>query len=78
MGLSSGLLFHWSKGSRQAKANLNHKTEITPLDKRLEQGKKFNLKEAQHRLLQLAQIFDSLGRDRRQPQIERQKVPSIK
>lgn len=61
MSLSSGLLFHWLKRSRQAKANLNPKLEITSLDNRLEQGKRFNLKEAQYRLLQLAQILVWLG-----------------
>ena len=30
------------------------------------------------RILQLAQVFDSWGSDRRQPQIERQELPSIK
>ena len=59
--LLSGLLFRWSKHSRQAKANLNPKIEIAPLDNRLERGKKFNLKEAQHRLLQLAQILVWVG-----------------
>ena len=59
--LLSGLLFRWSKHSRQAKANLNPKIEVAPLDNRLERGKKFNLKEAQHRLLQLVQILLWLG-----------------
>ena len=59
--LSSGLLFHWSKRSRQAKTDLNPKIEITSPDHHLEQGKKFNLKEAQHRLLQLAQFLVWVG-----------------
>ncbi len=61
MSLISGLLFHWLKNSRQAKANLDPKIEIAPLDNHLEQGKKFNIKEAQYRLLQLAQILVWLG-----------------
>ena len=61
MSLTSWLLLRWLKRSRQAKVNLNPNSKITSLDNRLEQGKKFNLKEAQYRLLQLTQIFVWLG-----------------
>ena len=37
MSLISGLLFHWLKNSRQAKANLDPKIEIAPLDLQLAQ-----------------------------------------
>lgn len=61
MILMSGLLFRWLKRSRQAKANLNPKISVESLDINLEKGKKFNLKEVQYRLLQLAQITVWLG-----------------
>ena len=61
MSLTCWLLLRWLKRSRQAKANLNPNSKITSLGNRLEQGKKFNLKEAQYRLLQLTQVFVWLG-----------------
>lgn len=61
MILSSGLLFHWLKRLHRDKANLTPDTQIKPLITRLEQRQKFNLKEAQYRLLQLAQIAVWLG-----------------
>ncbi|MEM8828491.1 MAG: mechanosensitive ion channel family protein [Cyanobacteria bacterium P01_G01_bin.19] len=61
MAISSGLLLNWSRRSKQAKADLNPKTVSQSSETHSEQGKKFNLKEVQHRLLQLAQITVWLG-----------------
>ena len=61
MSLTSGLLFHWLKRSGKAKVNLSPTIKTVSLDNHLEQGRKFNLKEAQYRLLQLAQILVWLG-----------------
>ena len=63
MILLSGLLFYWLRGSYRAKTDLNPSPNIKSksLESRLEQGKKFNLKEAQYRLLQLAQVTVWLG-----------------
>lgn len=59
----NGLLLHWSKNSRQAKADVKPNSEINPLDNHLDldKKKKFNIKEAQHRLLQMAQILVWVG-----------------
>jgi moderate conductance mechanosensitive channel len=63
MILLSGFLFYWLKSSARAKANLvpHNQTKSESLEIRSEQGKKLNLQEVQHRLLQLAQIAVWLG-----------------
>ena len=59
--LSSWLIYSWLQRLYQDKANLDPNTNLEPLTTHLEQRKKFNLKEVQYRLLQLAQIAVWLG-----------------
>ncbi|MGB5713669.1 MAG: mechanosensitive ion channel family protein, partial [Waterburya sp.] len=61
MMLSSWLILIWLKRLRRDKVDLAHDTNIEFLATHLEQRKKFNLKEVQYRLLQLAQITIWLG-----------------
>lgn len=61
MVLTSWLILTRLKGLHRAKVNLTPNNELESIATNLEQRKKFNLKEAQYRLLQLAQVAVWLG-----------------